>query len=157
MPMDRCNLSQQIPVKYLRIFAGHGVATCDQEFFPSSTLAQDAVNKEPPIASVKCEITRLCLLKIIRLNSEVIPRPQRGQHADSGSSQLQCPGGTQDLGCQIAPAFFLGQNIHGAGCYEFFWFNRHSPGSSFWQAKANVSNTRSYRNSGLEYGFLPAL
>ena len=73
--MDRCNLAQQIPVKYLRIFAGHGVATCDQEFFLSSTLTQNAVNKEASIASVKCEITRLCLLKIIRLNSEAIARP----------------------------------------------------------------------------------
>jgi len=44
-------------------------------------------------------------------------------------------------------------------CQDLFLLNRHCP----WlacilpQASAKVSNTRSYRNSGLEYGFLAGL
>ena len=85
--MDRRNLPQQISLVDRRIFHCHTVAAREEIFvFAQAALAHDAVNKKPSIASIEYEITQLRLFKIIRLNGEALARPQRRQHADSGSS-----------------------------------------------------------------------
>jgi hypothetical protein len=109
------------------------------------------MDKKPPVPRHQHNVSRNDLVPSPVLDAENIAGPDRRKHAVSQRQQAYAAAGAQNFRRKIELRIVasLGCDCHGRR-YELFRLKRHcsSVGLILPQAKAIVSKTLSYRNSG---------
>jgi len=113
-------------------------------------LLDQPMNKKPPLSRNQHDVSGNDLFRPT-LDAENIARPDRRKHAVSERLQAYAAARAENFHRKIELMIVasLAHHCHGR-CYELFRLKRHcsSVGLTLPQAKAMVSKTRSYRNSG---------